>query len=58
MLLNGADEAPTTQQQAGFAELERRLGGALAAWDELRGHELERLNARLQSAGVAPVAVE
>jgi len=31
VLLNGADEAPTTQQQAGFAELARRLDGALAA---------------------------
>ncbi len=58
VLLDGADEAPTTQQQAGFAELERRLGGTLAAWDELRHRGLERLNARLQSAGMAPVAVE
>jgi photosystem II stability/assembly factor-like uncharacterized protein len=58
VLLDGADEAPTTQQQAGFAELERRLGGALAAWDELRHRGLERLNARLQSAGMATVAVE
>jgi photosystem II stability/assembly factor-like uncharacterized protein len=58
VLLDGADEAPTTQQLAGFAELERRLGGALAAWDELRLRGLERLNARLQSAGMAPVAVE
>jgi hypothetical protein len=58
VLLDGADEAPTTQQQAGFAELERRLGGALAAWDELRHRGLERLNARLQSAGMPPVAVE
>jgi photosystem II stability/assembly factor-like uncharacterized protein len=58
VLLDGADEAPTSQQLAGFAELERRLGGALAAWDELRLRGLERLNARLQSAGMAPVAVE
>jgi photosystem II stability/assembly factor-like uncharacterized protein len=58
VLLNGADEAPTTQQQAGFDELERRLGGALARWDELRGRDLERLNDRLRRAGVAPVAGE
>ena len=58
VLLNGADEAPTTQQQAGFAELERRLDGALARWDELRGRDLERLNDRLRRAGVAPVAGE
>jgi len=58
VLLNGADEAPTTQQQAGFAELERRLGGALARWDELRGRDLERLNDRLRRAGAAPVAAE
>jgi hypothetical protein len=58
VLLNGADEAPTTQQQTGFAELERRLGAALAAWDELRGRGLERLNDRLRRARVAPVAVE
>src|SRR5207302_344243 len=44
VLLNGADEAPTTQQQAGVAELARRLDGALAGWAELRGRELERLD--------------
>jgi photosystem II stability/assembly factor-like uncharacterized protein len=58
VLLNGADEAPTTQQQAGVAELERRLGAAMARWDELRGRDLERLNARLRRAQVAPVAAD
>jgi photosystem II stability/assembly factor-like uncharacterized protein len=58
VLLNGADEAPTTQQQAGVAELERRLGAATARWDELRGRDLESLNARLRRAQVAPVAAE
>ena len=58
VLLNGADEAPTTQQQAGFAELARRLEAALAGWAELRGRELERLDDRLRRAQVAPVAAE
>ncbi|MBV8202179.1 MAG: hypothetical protein JOZ15_16285, partial [Acidobacteria bacterium] len=58
VLVDGADEPPTTQQDAGFAELERRLAGLRRRWDELRGHDLERLNARLRDAGLAPVATE
>jgi hypothetical protein len=58
VLLNGADEPPTTQQEAGFAELERRFAGLRQRSDELRGRDLERLNARLRDAGLAPVATE
>lgn len=58
VLLNGADEAPTTQQQAGVAELERRLDGVLARLGELRGPDLKRLNARLRNARMAPVAAD
>ena len=58
VLLNAADEAPTTQQQAGAAELERRLDAVLARLAELRGPDLKRLNARLRNAKVAPVAAE
>jgi photosystem II stability/assembly factor-like uncharacterized protein len=52
--VDGADEAPTTQQQAGFAELARRLAVLLARWDELRGHDLVRLNSRLRQVRLAP----
>jgi len=58
VLVDGADQPPTTQQQAGFAELERRLAGLRQKWDELRIHDLERLNAQLRSARLAPVAAE
>jgi photosystem II stability/assembly factor-like uncharacterized protein len=56
VLLDGADEPPTTQQQAGFAELQGRLATLRARWDELRGRDLAALNRRLQRAGIAPVA--
>jgi photosystem II stability/assembly factor-like uncharacterized protein len=58
VLVDAADESPTTQQETGFAELERRLAGLRKRWDELRGHDLERLNVRLKGARLAPVAVE
>jgi photosystem II stability/assembly factor-like uncharacterized protein len=54
--VDAADERPTTQQQAGFAELEKRLAALRERWDELRGRQLAALNRRLQSAGIAPVA--
>jgi photosystem II stability/assembly factor-like uncharacterized protein len=56
VLVDAADEPPTTQQQAGFAELQKRLAALRAHWDELRGRDLAELNRRLQRAGIAPVA--
>jgi photosystem II stability/assembly factor-like uncharacterized protein len=57
VLVDGADQPPTTQQQAGFAELEQRLADLRKRWEELSGHDLARLNARLQGARLAPVTV-
>jgi hypothetical protein len=57
LLVDGADERPTTQEQAGWAELERRLAGLLGRWGELRGRDLVELNGRLQREGIAPLAV-
>jgi photosystem II stability/assembly factor-like uncharacterized protein len=54
--VNGVDERPTSQQQAAFAELDRRLTALRGRWDELRGHELADLDRRLRRAGMAPVA--
>jgi photosystem II stability/assembly factor-like uncharacterized protein len=58
VLVDNADQPPTTQAEAGFAELERRLAALLERWRQLRSGELAKLNARLQRARLAPVALE
>jgi len=57
-VVEGADLPPTSQAQSGFADLERSLAGLLARWDDLRGKEVAALNADLQQAGLAPLALE
>jgi photosystem II stability/assembly factor-like uncharacterized protein len=58
VLVDAADEPPTTQQETGFAELGRRLASLRKRLDELRGRDLEHLNVRLKSARLAPLAME
>jgi photosystem II stability/assembly factor-like uncharacterized protein len=58
VLVDNADEPPTTQAQTSFAELERRLAALLGRWRQLRGGDLAKLNALLTRAHLAPVPVE
>ncbi|MET0625702.1 MAG: glycoside hydrolase [Pyrinomonadaceae bacterium] len=56
-VLQQSDAAPTTQAVSASAELRRRLGEASAAWDELKGGEVESLNAQLRAAGLPPLTL-
>ena len=46
----------TTQHQAMYDELHKRLQTALAAWQQVKSGELEAFNAQLKQTGVCPVA--
>jgi photosystem II stability/assembly factor-like uncharacterized protein len=58
LVVEGADEPPTTQAEAGFNELGRRLAGVLERWDALRGHDLPRLNSLLKGSHLAPISLQ
>jgi hypothetical protein len=54
LLVNGADEPPTTQAEAGFAELDHSLGGLLGQWQELRRQDMAALHHQLRVAHLVP----
>jgi hypothetical protein len=53
--LQEVDAAPTTQTLSAVAERESALKQLLSRWAALRSGDLEALNARLRSAGVAEI---
>jgi hypothetical protein len=53
--VDGSDAAPTTQQEAAAQQLERRLAGLLARWQELRSRDLPALDQELERAGLPPL---
>jgi len=50
--LDSADAAPTTQQSAMVAELDKALTEQLAAWEQIKSKDVAELNARLKQAGL------
>ncbi len=54
--VDGADAAPSPDAVAGFEQAKAAADSALAAWREVAGKDLADLNARLRSAGRAPIA--
>jgi photosystem II stability/assembly factor-like uncharacterized protein len=53
--LDSADAAPTTQQSAMFAEVEKALSEQLNAWDQLKSKDVADLNTKLKQAGLPEV---
>ncbi len=53
--LDSADAAPTTQQSAMFAELEKALGEQLSSWEQMMTKEVADLNAQLKQGGLSPI---
>ena len=51
-VLQGADEAPTSQAVAACAEAQKRLRDLNARWDELAGKDRKALNEQLRKAGL------
>ena len=50
--LDSADAAPTTQQSAIVADLEKALGEQLANWNRMKSKDVAELNAQLSKAGL------
>jgi photosystem II stability/assembly factor-like uncharacterized protein len=55
--VDGADAAPSKDAQDGFARIKPIEQKTLDAWAQWRAHELPALNARLQKAGLDPIAL-
>ncbi len=56
-ILQEADAAPTTQAVRAADELQARHAKALAMWAEVKGGELNALNAQLRQANLPPLTV-
>jgi hypothetical protein len=56
--LDTADAAPTTQQTAMFAELEKALEEQLSAWGQLKSKDIPELNEQLKKAGLPPIDLQ
>jgi hypothetical protein len=55
--LDSADAAPTTQQAAVVAELEKALGEQLSTWEQLKSKDIADLNSQLKQAGLPAIDV-
>jgi len=53
--LDSADAAPTTQQSAMFAEVEKALSEQLNTWDQLKSKDVTDLNTKLKQAGLPEI---
>ncbi len=56
-ILQGSDEAPTTQAAEAAASRRRALASLLSRWESLRGEELSKLNVLLKKASLPAVTV-
>ena len=53
--LDSADAAPTTQQSATFAEVEKALSEQLSAWAQVKSKDVPQLNEQLKKAGLPEI---
>ena len=56
--LDSADAAPTTQQSAMFADLEKALNTQLAAWEQMKAKDVADLNSQLSKAGLPVIVLQ
>jgi len=56
-VLQQADAAPTTQAASAAANLRRRLAEATSLWNELKGRDVDSINAQLRTAGLPPLTL-
>jgi hypothetical protein len=56
--LDSADAAPTTQQVAMVADIEKALDEQLSAWSQLKSKDVPQLNEQLKKAGLAPIDLQ
>jgi len=53
--LDSADAAPTPQQSAMFADLEKALGVQLSTWEQIKSKDVADLNSQLKQAGLPAI---
>ena len=56
--LDSADAAPTTQEAAMVAELEKALDEQLSAWNQLKSKDIPELNDQLKKAGLPGIDLQ
>ena len=56
--LEGADAAPTTQQEATFKEVDQALTEQLSAWDQIKSKDVVELNNLLKRSGVPQINLQ
>jgi len=56
--LDSADAAPTTQQSAMAADLEKALGEQLANWNQMKSKDVAELNSQLSKAGLPVIDLQ
>jgi photosystem II stability/assembly factor-like uncharacterized protein len=56
--LDSADAAPTTQQLAMVADLEKALGEQLTNWEQMKSKDVADLNAQLSKAGLPVIDLQ
>ncbi len=56
--LDSADAAPTTQQSAMAADLEKALGEQLANWNQMKSKNVAELNSQLSKAGLPVIDLQ
>ena len=56
--LDSADAAPTTQEVAMFAELQKALDEQLSAWNQLKSKDIPELDDQLKKAGLPRVDLQ
>jgi photosystem II stability/assembly factor-like uncharacterized protein len=56
-VLQQADAAPTTQGVAASADLQQKLRTLMSGWNDLKGRDVQALNAQLRAAGLQPLVL-
>ena len=57
-VLQGSDNAPTTQAVAAVAQMQRSVQEELAAWSNVKTKDLNELNNRLRDAHLSPITLQ
>jgi photosystem II stability/assembly factor-like uncharacterized protein len=55
-VLQQADATPTTQAVAAAADLQQKLRALMSGWTDLKGRDVQALNAQLRAANLPPLA--
>ncbi len=54
-IIQGSDNAPTTQTKAAVEDVSKNLQSTMSAWDQLKTGPLQKLNEQLRKANLPPI---